>query len=128
MDGTGTITTRELGPFLKALGQVHSEAELQEMISEVDEDASGVIDFPEMLSLIARKMKDDDTEEEVKTAFKVFDRNNTGEIELDDLKRVMTNLGDKLTDEEIRYIINEADVNGDGVIDNEEFIDMMMSR
>ena len=98
------------------------------MISEVDEDASGDIDFPEMLSLIARKMKDDDTEEEVKTAFKVFDRNNTGEIEIDDLKRVMTNLGDKLTDEEIKYIINEADVNGDGVIDNEEFIDMMMSR
>ena len=98
------------------------------MISEVDEDASGTIDFPEMLSLIARKMKDDDTEEEVKTAFKVFDRKNTGEIEIDDLKRVMTNLGDKLTDEEIRYIINEADVNGDGVIDNEEFIDMMMSR
>ena len=117
-----------MGPFLKSLGQVHSQAELEEMTAEVDADGNGIVDFPEMLSLIARKMKDADTEDEVKTAFKVFDRNNTGEIEIDDLRRVMMNLGDKLTDDEISTIMREADVNGDGVIDNEEFIRMMMAQ
>ena len=39
---------------------------------------SGTIDFPEFLSLMARKMKDTDTEEELVEAFKVFDRDGNG--------------------------------------------------
>ena len=97
------------------------------MTAEVDADGNGIVDFPEILSLIARKMKDADTEDEVKFAFKVYDRDNTGEIEIEDLRKVMTNLGDKLTDDEINTIIREADCNGDGVIDSEEFVRMMMA-
>ena len=41
------------------------------MINEVDADGNGTIDFPEFLSLMARKMKDTDTEEELIEAFKV---------------------------------------------------------
>ena len=52
-------------------GQNPTEAELQDMINEVDADGNGTIDFPEFLSLMARKMKDTDTEEELVEAFKV---------------------------------------------------------
>ena len=44
------------------------------MINGVDADGNGTIDFPEFSSLMARKMKDTDTEEELVEAFKVFDR------------------------------------------------------
>merc|ERR1712118_654492 len=71
-DGDGTITTKELGTVMRSLGQNQTEAELQDMINEVD--GNGTIDFPEFLSLMARKMKDTDTEEELIEAFKVFDR------------------------------------------------------
>ena len=71
-DGDGTISTKELGKLMKALGQRPSPAELQDMINEVDADGNGTIDFPEFLSLMARKMKDTDTEEELVEAFKVF--------------------------------------------------------
>jgi len=50
------------------------------MINEVDADGNGTIDFPEFLSLMARKMKDTDTEEELIEAFKVFDRDGNGLI------------------------------------------------
>ena len=53
----GTITTRELGTVMRSLGQNPTEAELQDMINEVDADGSGTIDFPEFLALMARKMK-----------------------------------------------------------------------
>ena len=53
----GTITTRELGTVMRSLGQNPTEAELQDMINEVDADGNGTIDFPEFLSLMARKMK-----------------------------------------------------------------------
>ena len=60
-DGHGTITTKELGTVMRSLGQNPTEADLQDMISEGDADGNGTIDFPELLSLMARKMKDTDT-------------------------------------------------------------------
>ena len=112
-DGDGTITTKELGTVMRSLGQNPTEAELQDMINEVDADGNGTIDFPEFLSLMARKMKDTDTEEELIEAFKVFDRDGNGFISAAELRHVMTNLGEKLTDEEVDEMIREADVDGD---------------
>ena len=63
-DGDGTITTKELGTVMRSLGQNPTEAELQDMINEVDADGNGTIDFPEFLSLMARKMKDSDSHRE----------------------------------------------------------------
>lgn len=53
----GCITTKELGTVMRSLGQNPTEAELQDMINEVDADQNGTIDFPEFLNLMARKMK-----------------------------------------------------------------------
>jgi Ca2+-binding EF-hand superfamily protein len=86
----------------------------------------GTIDFPEFLSLVARKMKDTDTEEELIEAFKVFDRNGNGFISAAEMRHVMSNLGEKITDEEMDEMLREADVDGDGDVNYEEFIRMMM--
>ena len=127
-DGDGTITTKELGTVMRSLGQNPTEAELQDMINEVDQDGSGTIDFPEFLTLMARKMQDSDSEEEIKEAFRVFDKDGNGFISAAELRHVMTNLGEKLTDEEVDEMIREADVDGDGQINYEEFVKMMMSK
>ncbi|XP_056450328.1 calmodulin-alpha-like isoform X2 [Gadus chalcogrammus] len=73
-DGDGTITTKELGTVMHSLGQNPTETELQDMINEVDADGNGTIDFPEFLTMMARKMKDTDSEEEIREAFRVFDK------------------------------------------------------
>merc|ERR1712023_553583 len=127
-DGDGTITTKELGTVMRSLGQNPTEAELQDMINEVDADGNGTIDFTEFLALMARKMKDTDTEEELREAFKVFDRDNNGFISASELRHVMTNLGEKLTDEEVDEMIREADIDGDGQVNYQEFVKMMMSK
>merc|ERR1712048_1157190 len=127
-DGDGTITTKELGTVMRSLGQNPTEAELQDMINEVDADGNGTIDFPEFLSLMARKMKDTDTEEELIEAFKVFDRDGNGFISAAELRHVMTNLGEKLTDEEVDEMIREADVDGDGQVNYDEFVKMMIQK
>ena len=51
---------------MRSLGQNPTEAELQDMINEVDADGNGTIDFPEFLTMMARKMRDTDSEEEIK--------------------------------------------------------------
>lgn len=67
--------------------------------------------------MMARKMKDTDSEEEIREAFKVFDRDNNGFISAAELRHVMTSIGEKLTDDEVDEMIREADQDGDGKID-----------
>ena len=66
------LTKRHLGTVMRSLGQNPTEAELQDMINEVDADGNGTIDFPEFLTMMARKMKDTDSEEEIREAFRYF--------------------------------------------------------
>uniref|UniRef100_A0A8C7N8D6 Calmodulin n=1 Tax=Oncorhynchus kisutch TaxID=8019 RepID=A0A8C7N8D6_ONCKI len=68
-DGDGTITTKELGTVMRSLGQNPTEAELQDMINEVDAD-----------------------------------------------------------DEEVDEMIREADIDGDGQVNYEEFVQMMTAK
>merc|ERR1712232_1017619 len=100
----------------------------QDMINEVDADGNGTIDFLEFLPLMARKMNDTDTEEKLIEAFKVFDRDCNGFISAAELRHGMTNLGEKLTDEEVDEMVREADVDGDEQINYEEFVKMMMAK
>ncbi|KAI3620222.1 hypothetical protein CBS9595_002189 [Malassezia furfur] len=127
-DGDGSITTKELGTVMRSLGQNPTEAELQDMVNEIDADGDGTIDFPEFLTMMARKMKDTDSEEEIKEAFKVFDKDGNGFISAAELRHVMTNLGEKLSDQEVEEMIREADTDGDGQINYDEFVRMMMSK
>ena len=80
---------------------------------------NGTIDFEEFLLMMARKMKDTDSEEEIREAFRVFDKDGNGFISAAELRHVMTNLGEKLTDEEVDEMIREADIDGDGQVNYE---------
>ncbi|XP_010279286.1 PREDICTED: calmodulin-like protein 11 [Nelumbo nucifera] len=126
-DGDGCITIEELATVIRSLDQNPTEEELQDMISEVDADGNGTIEFGEFLTLMARKMKETDAEEELKEAFKVFDKDQNGYISANELRNVMINLGEKLTDEEVEQMIREADLDGDGQVNYEEFVRMMMA-
>ncbi|KAJ4819915.1 Calmodulin [Rhynchospora pubera] len=129
-DGDGTITTRELGTVMRTLGQNPTEAELHEMIKEVDADntLSHTVDFNEFLTLMAHKLKDKESEEELREAFRVFDKNQDGFISGAELRHVMTNLGEKLTNEEVQEMVREADTDGDGQINYDEFVRVMIAK
>ena len=77
------------------------------------------MDFQEFLTMMAKMLKQGDSEEELLEAFKVFDKDGNGQISAAELRHVMTNLGEKLTDEQVDEMIKEADIDGDGHVNYE---------
>ena len=76
----------------RKLGQNPTEAELQDMINEVDKDGTGLVEFPVFLYMMARKENDETAEDEIREAFKVFD--GVSSTSLSQLKRVESRGGD----------------------------------
>ena len=106
---------------MRSLGQNPTVEELQEMMNEVDVDTNGAADFPDFLKIMVSKRKDEDSEDEVREAFRMFDKKKSGLISVAELRHVMTSLGDSLTDEEVDEMIGDATINGDGNVNYEEF-------
>ena len=73
--------------------------------------------FVEFLTMMAHEAKEMDFEQELRAAFRVFDRDGSGTISADELRQVMKSLGENLTEDEIDEMLKEADSNGDGSID-----------
>lgn len=66
-------------------------------------------------------------EQDVRDAFRVFDRAGTGMISATELRNILTNMGERLTEEEVDEILKEATIDADGLINYEEFITTLMS-
>merc|ERR1719240_1532727 len=106
---------------MRALGFEPKQEEIDKMVRDVDDDGSGSVDFPEFLDMMAHKILNRDPVEEINKAFKLFDDDNTGKVTFKNLKRVAKELGERLTDEELQEMIDEADRDGDGEVNNDEF-------
>ena len=73
----------------------------------------------------AAAQSEKDSREEILKAFRLFDDDETGKISFKNLKRVAKELGENMTDEELTEMIDEADRDGDGEINEEEFLRIM---
>ncbi|XP_076004963.1 uncharacterized protein cetn4 [Genypterus blacodes] len=124
-DGTGTIDVKELKVAMRALGFEPKKEEIKTMIADFSKEGPGTIDFSEFLSMMAVKMNEKDSKEETLKAFRLFDDDGTGKISFKNLKRVAKELGENLTDEELQEMIEEADRDGDGEVNEQEFLRIM---
>jgi centrin-1 len=127
-DGSGTIDAKELKVAMRALGLDAKKDEIRRMINDIDKDGSGTIDFNEFLNMMTARMGDRDSREEIVKVFRLFDDDETGKISFKNLKRVAQELGENMTDEELQEMIDEADRDGDGEVNEEEFFRIMKRR
>lgn len=124
-DGSGTIDAKELNVAMRALGFEMTEEQINNMIADVDKDGSGAIDFDEFVYMMTTKIGERDTKEELMKAFHIIDQDNNGKISDMDILNISKELGESFTLTEIREMIDEADRNGDGEVDTDEFFRMM---
>ena len=126
-DKDGKISGKELANAMVSMGQNPTEDEINDMMREVDLNQDGKIDFDEFMALMVKNSSDTQTEEEVINAFRVFDKEGKGLISSSELKHIMMTIGDKMSEEEADEMVNEADIDEDGMINYEEFVRMMMA-
>ena len=74
-DKGGSISKEELAELMETLGINASHDEIDMMVSEIDEDSNGEIDFDEFVAVMARKVNAKYTQDEVKKAFRTFEGN-----------------------------------------------------
>ncbi|KAK9889612.1 hypothetical protein WA026_006986 [Henosepilachna vigintioctopunctata] len=124
----GSIGTVMIGTILGMLGVHTTDEMLNEIISEVDADGSGELEFEEFVTLASRFMVEEDAEamqQELKEAFRLYDKEGNGYITTKTLKEILKELDDKLTSDELDMIITEIDTDGSGTVDFDEFMEVM---
>ncbi|CAM2104536.1 unnamed protein product, partial [Caretta caretta] len=125
-EGNGLVKTDELEKLMSLMGINPTKRELVTMAKEVDKDNKGTFNCDSFLVLMGiyhEKAKNQD--EELRAAFKVFDKEHKGYIDWNTLKYVLMNAGEPLNEQEAELMMKEADKDGDGTIDYEEFVAMM---
>jgi len=108
------------------MGQNPTEDEVLNLVIEYDVNGDGTIDFDEFMEMMKKQAEHQDNSAELKEAFKIFDRDGNGYIDAEELKKVVTQYGARLSLEEAEELLNEADLDGDGKLDYNEFVQMML--
>lgn len=128
-DGGGSITKEELADLMETLRIQSKPEEIEMMINEIDKDKSGSIDFEEFVTVMSKRVNTKYTSDQVKGAFKTFEGNAApGYVKADVLVRALTTYGtEKLTEEQAQELISQLEVNSDGYINYNDYVNMMMS-
>ena len=124
----GNVTSDELANILKAINLDVSDEEIKEIIEELELEGNNEINYEDFVSIVNRREKDVDTEEEVLKAFKFFDKEGNGLININDLKHIMITVCKNLSEPEIDDMLKEADLDMDGFINYEEFIRSLLTK
>ncbi|XP_038889113.1 calmodulin-like protein 3 [Benincasa hispida] len=136
----GFITKKELMESLKNMRMLITEKDAEEMLKGVDENGDGLIDFEEFCVLgeklvmgFGEKKKicveDEEDEDELREAFGVFDKDKDGMISVEELSLVLCSLGmnEGKKVENCKEMIKKVDLDGDGMVNFDEFKRMMRS-
>lgn len=125
----GHITPRELKKMFLKMGQKPTNVELRDIINDLDTNQDGIIQFQEFLEYFDGKLgKSTENEEDfanLKAAFKMFDSDDSGEIDIGEMRTLLKNIGEKISETELRDLMVGADSDGNGLIDFNEFMRFM---
>ena len=132
VNGDTPIKKNQIEMVMRALGQNPSKDDMENIYDIIENDTISLghepdINFPYFLSLMAENMLDEDSEQKVVQAFNVFDKDGSCSISSDEFRKIIQNLGEKLSSNEVEEIVKMSDIDGDGDIDFNEFVKMMMA-
>jgi calmodulin len=127
--GDGKISVREMKVILRSLGQNPRESEIKDLMKSIGGgDGCEETDFEGFLKLMRKKLNEPEMDEEMFEAFKTFDKEGKGYYDVNEMREVLAQYGEKLTEQEAQQLFRDIDLNGDGKIEFEDFVYMMMAK
>ncbi|XP_068435066.1 calcium-binding protein 5-like [Clinocottus analis] len=132
-DKDGFISCKDLGNLMRTMGYMPTEMELIELSQNINMNLGGRVDFDDFVELMTPKLLAETAGmiglKELKDAFREFDLDGDGAITTVELRHAMTKLlGEQTSKMEIDAVVRDADQNGDGTVDFEEFVKMMSQK
>ena len=137
-DGSGSIDLSELGVAMKSLGFEPRQDDLKAMLGSIDDDENGTINFEEFLDMMTIKISESAAKKECEKAFRVMkrliatnindsscpflihaqllDSKEQGFLNLESFQDIVSSSGEQMTDEEVRLMFSDADLDSDGKV------------
>ena len=122
-NGKGSISADDLKRVMTAVGEAVTDEDIKNMIEEADLNTDGVVDFPEFAKMMQQRRKQNALAE-----FQIFDKDGSGTVSAQELKQVLKKFDVDISDETLDGMIKEADQDGDGSINYEEFMKIMSNK
>ena len=116
-DKDNKIDTNEVGVTLRALGIYLSQEDISQITKEIDPSGCGKVTYEQFKDLYITKLSTNKKVNDLVKAFKSFDKENKGVINLNELKHGLTVLGEPLSDYEIELLMEEANCDENGNVD-----------
>lgn len=132
MDSSGSIDFEELNTAMRAMGFEATEADIHNMMESMDDDGEGAegageVEFDEFMLLMEKKLLDFDPKEDIQRAFGWFDEAGTGQITLEDMQRIAKQVGDDISEDELKAIIAGV-TKGRETLDDDDFMRIMVNQ
>ncbi|EFA76821.1 MyoD light chain [Heterostelium album PN500] len=122
----GRLESAELAGALRWLGQNPTQADISEILREFG--SNGQMTVEGLFNYLGKKVVDDFDEKEIIDAFKVFDKDGKGLVGASDLRHILTNLGERLNEDQVEEMLKQAVGSGDGAINYEPFVRNMLKK
>ena len=110
---------------MTSLGFEAKSGAIFQMISDMDADGNGTIDFGEWLTLMTKRVNDRDSRANINKIFALYDDERTGYISIKNLRRVAQELSENISEEELQELIARADLDCDGLVSEDEFYNII---
>lgn len=120
-DSSNSIDAEELGRLLRVSGLKPLDSEVLEMLKKYDLDKSGKIEFEEFIQIYKDLKPKNPNMDDIVQAFNFFDGDKNGYLDLNELKYLLCNRGEKLSEAEVEKFFKSLDKNNDGKITLDEF-------
>ena len=130
----GAIDRKELGNVLRSFGQFPTDEEIDELLKGLDSDGNNMLEFDEFVRLMQKSnrikimVRKTLTTEQInilKEEFLKFDDDGDCAIDKTELSKIMTSLGQELSDDELERLLKESDLDGTHLLEFSEFVELL---
>jgi Ca2+-binding EF-hand superfamily protein len=122
----GLIPFDKLQVLLRSIGQKPTTEDILAYKNEFDADNRGYLNFDAFKDIMTERFRKDDKATAILAAFKIFDKENSGNVKCDDLRDAILSLSDLLNDEQVDEMMKDLDPEATGAFNYVDLVKEMM--